>query len=159
MKGKNVRFILSISLALLISLGITISLSSCQTPGQPNDIATIPEAKLADWSKLRSLVKDYDACRADADQRNVLIIQNGFRELTERNSNNKIGDEALYYVGRIYYDIRDYHDARVTLIKHKEIYTDSEFSAAIVRLEAEMDKDAAAYQEWLDHTRTTTTAY
>lgn len=112
-----------------------------------------PESQDPDWGTLRAAVKQYEASRADMEQRTLLIAQNKFRDLTDRHSNDRIGDEALYYIGRIYYDMRDYHDARLTFIRHKEYFRNSEFASTIAQIEKEMDADTERYHQWLEESR------
>ncbi len=134
-------------------------LAACQPLMRTAENPAVPESGLPDWSVLRATVAEYESCRADADQRSLMIVQNKFRDLNEKNSRNRIGDEALFYVGRVYYDIRDYHDARVTFLRHRDFFPSSEFGPTIAKLEEEMNRDTARYREWLDRTRTTQTSY
>lgn len=141
---------------ILLGAAVAIGLSGCQemmfSKNNPNLAA---ETQTKDWNYLRESVKQYEAARTDLDQRSMLVVQNRFRSLMDRHSANKIGEEALFYVGRIYYDMRDYHDARTVFLKHKEAYPRSSFRETIERLEAEMDKDHERYKEWLKQNRGT----
>lgn len=138
-------------------VAVALSLGAC-TAHQKDDPNAIPEMKLADWKLLRETVQEYEATRVDPDQKNLLFVQQRFRALMADHSNNRIGEEALYFVGRIYYDMRAYHDARVTFTRHREFYQNSEFAPAIAKLTEEMDRDQARYRAWLEESRTSTPA-
>jgi TolA-binding protein len=117
------------------------------------DPNSIPEAQGPDWIVLRDAVKEYESSRADIEQRSLVVVQGKFRALTDKHSHDRIGDEALYYIGRIYYDMRDYHDARITFIRHREFFPDSDFAGTITLLEKEMDRDSERYRQWLEESR------
>lgn len=118
-----------------------------------NDLG-FPEANDPDWKVLRENVIAYGKARGAVNNHNLLLVQSNFRVLTENHTGDRIGDEALYYVGRIYYDIRDYHDARRIFRAHRELYPSSPFGPTIDELEAEMKADTERYHEWLNKSRT-----
>jgi len=133
-------------------VAVALSLGACASHRQ-DDPNAIPEMKLADWKILRETVREYEATRVDPDHKNLLNVQQKFRALLTDHSNNRIGEEALYFVGRIFYDIRAYHDARVIFARHREFYQNSEFAPAIAKLMEEMDRDQARYRGWLEESR------
>lgn len=136
-------------------LAAALLVGACDRTMTQRDPNAIPEMASPDWKTLRGLVKQYESTRAEIEQRSVTVIQSKFSDLVSTHGSDRIGDEALYYVGRIYYDMRDYHDARVTFAHHKEIFTKSEFTPTILQLEAEMNKNKADYEAWLNQSRTT----
>ncbi|MEK8023707.1 MAG: hypothetical protein AAB229_07860, partial [Candidatus Hydrogenedentota bacterium] len=99
----------------------------------------------------------YEASRSEIEGRSAIVVQSKFRDLLGNHGSDRIGDEALYYVGRMYYDVRAYHDARVTFMRHREKFPDSEFAPTIQSLEQEMQRSDAEYKRWLDENRTTST--
>lgn len=133
---------------------LTATSCTTQTPSA-DEALLIPEVKHPDWAKLRLQVREYEATRADADGRSLLVAQSQLQSLVDGHSNDRIGDEALYYVGRIYYDIRDYHDARMTFVRHNDMFPRSQFIPTIQALENEMAKSDAEYRSWLEASRTT----
>lgn len=141
-------------LAVVVAAGLGAVLCGCQMPGQTSS-NLIPETQSPDWVTLRATVKEYEAACNEQDARNLSIAQNTFNHLVELHSSDRIGDEALYYVGRIYYDQRAYQDARRVFLRHKEDYPNSEFAPTIAKLEAEMDRDLTAYREWVEEQRRT----
>jgi TolA-binding protein len=142
-------------MACLVLIALAMGACTTHLKDDPN---AIPEMKLADWKVLRETVQEYEASRVDPDQKNLLFVQQTFRTLLTNHSNNRIGEEALYFVGRIFYDMRAYHDARVTFTRHREFYQNSEFAPAIAKLTEEMDRDQARYRAWLEESRASTPA-
>lgn len=141
------------TLSGLMVLGAILGMTACQGPLQTTAIDGVPETASPDWAKLRSLVERYNGDRGGLDDRSTLSIQSDLVRLYEGHASDRIGDESLYYCGRISYDLRDYHTARTTFIKHKEQFRRSEFAATIVALEAEMDRNEVAYRRWLEESR------
>jgi TolA-binding protein len=130
-----------------------LTFGACRPMTMTQDSNSIPEANDPDWMTLRDAVKEYESSRADIEQRSLTVVQGKFRALTDKHSHDRIGDEALFYIGRIYYDIRDYHDARLTFLRHRESFPDSEFAGTIALLEKEMDRDSERYRAWLEESR------
>jgi len=138
-----------------ILLVVLVVVSTACMMRKSEQATTIPEVKHRDWATLRTKIKEYETVRADPYQRSLLVIQSQLQALVDGHSNDRIGDEALYYVGRIYYDIRDYHDARVTFNRHRDFFPTSEFAPTIAALENEMARTDEEYQKWLEVSRST----
>ncbi len=150
---KGIR-IACTGVAVLIVAIAALTGTACQGPLQTTALnRDVPETASPDWAKLRTLVERYNGSRGGLDERMSLAIQSDFTRLYDGHANDRIGDEALYYSGRISYDLRDYHTARTTFIKHKEQFRRSEFASTIVALEAEMDRNEVAYRRWLEESR------
>lgn len=137
---------------LLLAI-LVVASTACMM--RQNEVNTIPEVKHRDWAKLRANIKEYETVRTDPYHRSLLVVQSRLQALVDGHSNDRIGDEALYYVGRIYYDIRDYHDARVTFNRHRDFFPTSEFAPTIAALENEMARTDEEYQKWLEVSRST----
>lgn len=147
----------------IIVLGMSvlaIATTGCQAnlPVVGAASSDIPEAASPDWQRLRELVARYTGNRGGNDERMILTIQNDFLHLYENHGSDRIGDEALYYHGRISYDLRDYFQARSTFSRHKEQFRRSEFASTILALEAEMDRGDAEYRRWLEESRGASTS-
>lgn len=143
----------ALSLAVVLLAG---GLMACQTLGQAanaNAASGIPEMQSPDWAKLRQYVTDYDNNRGGMENGATLVIQQNFLKIYDNHAHDRIGDEALFFFGRISYDLRDYHTARVTFTKHREQFRASEFTPTITALEAEMDRNEVEYRQWLENSR------
>lgn len=135
-----------------VSAAVVLTLGACAAQRR-SEPSALPEMKHADWNVLRETVREYEATRVDPERKNLLFVQQKFRALLTDHADNRIGEEALYYVGRIFYDMRAYHDARLAFNRHSEFYRDSDFAPAIARMMEEMDRDQERYRAWLDESR------
>lgn len=153
MRGNRTKFDLTGGV-LATFLVLALAAIGCQSP-LPMTAANsaVPETASADWPVLRSLVTRYEGNRGGVHDQVFLTLQSDFSKIYENHANDRIGDEALYYYGRIAYDLRDYHTARVTFRKHREQFRQSEFTSTITLLEAEMDRSDAEYRRWLEESR------
>lgn len=103
------------------------------------------------------LSKELDSYRravAANDLRELFLVQGRLRLLAERAGGTPVGDSAVFYIGKIYYDVQDDYDARLTFLRHRRHYPDSPWRDEVDALVAEMDRRTNAYREWLEETRT-----
>ena len=112
-----------------------------------------------DYPTLLVAKKEYKKGKADESGRETSSALIKFRGLTQAHSDDLIGEESLFYVGRIYYDMRDYHDARITFMRFRENYPESEFLPTIDLLDEEMKKDLGAYKTWVGSRQTSSGGY
>lgn len=136
-----------------VALAATVAMALIACNHNAKDDSQIPETRHPDWETLQSTIVSYDQGRADETRRMTMAALNTFRYLSQNHSGDRIGEESLYYVGRIYYDIRDYHDARLAFYQFREAYPESEFLPTVANLEAEMDADTKKYNDWIDESR------
>lgn len=119
-----------------------------------NEYPVPREVRLTDSraAELASAIEQYEACRLASDQRKLFFVQQRFRLFSENNA-NAAADTALFYVGRIYYDVGDDHNARITFLRHKRDFPRSSFRDEISGFEADMDARLDRYRAWLEESR------